>query len=72
MVYLGSLLSSDGRVALEVGRRIGQAKADFDKRCRVWSHSSTAVGRKLRIHEACVVAKLAYGLHTATLNNSEL
>ena len=30
MVYLGSLLSSDGRVAAELGRRIGQGRADFD------------------------------------------
>ena len=71
MIYLGSSLSSDGRVASEVGRRIGQAKADFDALRKVWSHSRLAVDRKLRIYDACVVSKLVYGLHTATLNKTE-
>ena len=71
LIYLGSSLSSDGRVASEVGRRIGQAKADFDALRKVWSHSRLAVDRKLRIYDACVVSKLAYGLHTATLNKTE-
>ena len=71
MVYLGSSLSSDGSVAAEVGRRIGQAKADLDGLRKVWSHSSMTTARKLCIYDACVVSKLVYGLHTATLNKSE-
>ena len=71
MVYLGGMLSSDGRVASELGRRLGAAKADFDALRKVWSHANVPVERKLRIYDSCVVAKLVYGLHTAILNKSE-
>ena len=48
MVYLGSMLAADGRIYSELNRRIGQAKADFDKLKQVWSHSNMSTKRKLR------------------------
>ena len=49
MTYLGSLLSTAGRITSELGRRIGQDNADFDTLRQVWSHStlSTSKNRNL-------------------------
>ena len=71
MIYLGGLLSADGRITSEVARRIGQARCDFEGLRKVWSHSVLTVAQKLRIFDACVVSKLLYGLHTGTLNKAE-
>ena len=71
MKYLGSVLSSDGRVGAELGKRIGAAQADFLKLVKVWSHAAITRRRKLRIFEACVVSKLLYCLHVCWLNAAE-
>ena len=71
IIYLGSMLSSDGRIGPELGRRIGLAQCDFKSLQRVWSHSQLSQAQKLRIFDACVVAKLVYGIFTATLNQAE-
>ena len=71
MVYLGGLLSGDGRIGPELGRRIGLAQADFRSLQRVWSHSALSHAKKLRIFETCVASRALYGLHTAWLNQSE-
>ena len=36
IVYLGSLISEDGRIEKELGRRIGAAKAEFRELARAW------------------------------------
>eukprot|EP00933_Yihiella_yeosuensis_P047365 TRINITY_DN4317_c0_g4_i1.p1 TRINITY_DN4317_c0_g4~~TRINITY_DN4317_c0_g4_i1.p1 ORF type:complete len:298 (-),score=44.55 TRINITY_DN4317_c0_g4_i1:33-926(-) len=71
MVYLGSLLASDAGSGSELNRRIGAAKADFEKLQRVWSHANIGTARKLRIFDACVVSKLMYNLHAIWLNAAE-
>ena len=68
MVYLGSLLSEDGYTELELSRRIGAARADFDALRRLWSHANVPREDKLRVFNACVMSKLMYALHTAWLN----
>ena len=67
MVYLGALLSSDGRIGSELNRRIGQAKGSFETLRRVWAHARLTVGWKLQVFESCVLSKLLYGLSTAVL-----
>ena len=71
MTYLGSRLSSDGRIGTELGRRIGLALQDFRTLKKVWRHSSISYRRKLLIFDACVISKLIYGLFTAILNKAE-
>ena len=68
MMYLGAMLSNDGRVGSELGRRIGNAEGDFRVLRKVWNHSTLTMRRKLHIVDACVVPKLLYGLHTTWLN----
>ena len=71
IIYLGSALSADGRIAAELGRRIGMAKADFNTLQKVWAHSTLSQRAKIRIFDACVVSKLTYGLQTACLSKAE-
>ena len=68
MLYLGSLLSADGGVASEMGRRLGMAQSDFQTLDRIWKHSTLSRTKKIRIFNACICTKLCYGLFTAALN----
>ena len=71
LVYLGSSLSSDGRVGPELSCRLGLARADYENLRKKWSHSALSVRRKVAIFEACVVTKLLYSLTSACLNKCE-
>ena len=71
ITYLGGLLSADGRVVSELGRRIGLAEQVFNELRKVCSHTSVTRTRKLEVFNACVLSKLMYGLHTAWLNKAE-
>ena len=39
MVYLGGLISNDGKIDSELARRIGMAKSDFRSLQKVWGHA---------------------------------
>jgi len=67
MIYLGGLLSDDGRSEKELSRRIGLAASDFKKLSRIWSHSNVSTLRKLHIFKSCVISVLMYGLKTIWL-----
>ena len=71
MVYLGSLLSSDGKIMSEISRRLGMARKDFEVLHSIWKHSSLSKAWKIHIFEACIISKLLYGLVTAVLNKAE-
>ena len=71
LVYLGSTLHADGRSGSEINRRLGMARADFDAVSRIWGHASISRSRKLKIFEACILSKLAYGLMPVCLSKVE-
>ena len=68
MLYLGSLLSCDGRIEAELGRRLGACKSAFETPRRVWSHANIYASRKMQIFNTFVVTKRLYGLHGSWLN----
>ena len=70
ITYLGSLISSDGRVATEISRRLGKAKGEFHSLKRVWMHANVGLQRKLQIFNQCVLSGLMYGLSSAVLNKA--
>ena len=72
MKYLGSMLSSDGKLGTELSYRLGQAKSEFNSLCKIWSHAAIPRKIKLRIFEACVVSKLLYCLNIAWLHKGEI
>ena len=71
MLYLGSMISDDGRIGKELSRRLGMASGDFRAMSKLWRHSSLGRVRKLEIFKAVVLSKLLYGLPAAWLNTSE-
>jgi len=71
MVYLGSILTSDGKVERELSRRIGCAKADFDALAKVWTHSSLTWKRKLSIYSSLVESKLLYAMTSCCLTRAD-
>ena len=71
MVYLGSILASDGRLTKELSRRLGMAQRTFNGLARVWRHSSLGRKRKIEIFNSHVVSKLMYSLAACWLNKSE-
>ena len=72
IIYLGSVLSSDGYVHSELGRRIGAASKAFNELEEVWKHFGISRREKLRYFDAYVVSNLLYALQTCWLNESEL
>jgi len=67
LVYLGALLTSDGRADSELSRRIGMANGDFKRLSKFWCHAGISRKRKLELLHALVISKLQYGLSTIWL-----
>ncbi len=66
-VYLGGLLSINGRPVAELTRRLGEARRSFSNLVAVWKHCNISRSRKFCIYEACVLSKLLYGLESVWL-----
>ena len=71
LTYLGTVISADGRLHKELGRRLGMASSEFRALSRLWRHSSLGRRRKVQILAGAVFTKLLYGLAAAWLNVSE-
>ena len=46
-VYLGGLITCDGKAASELSRRIGEATGMFNTLRKMWAHSSIGLARKI-------------------------
>ena len=62
IIYLGALLSYDGRIASELTRRICMASRAFADLLKVWNCANVSKDKKSKIYHACIVLKLMYGL----------
>ena len=71
LLYLGSVVSDDGRISGELARRLGIAAGEFRKLSRLWRHSRLGRERKVQIFAAIVVSILLYGLAAAWLNKAD-
>lgn len=71
-VYVGSLLVKSCKNGPVLTGQLGVAPREFEQLQRVWAHSTLNDERKVKIDFACVVSKLLYCLHTASLNKAEL
>ena len=72
MVYLGTVLCSDGTSGKELSRRIGMAKATFSSLATVGKHASLTQVRKLELYKALVESRLLYSLCALCLTVAEL
>jgi hypothetical protein len=62
VTYLGTLLTSDGRINTELARRIGMARGHFRVLSKVWLHSTLNRPRKVKIFNSLITSKLLYSL----------
>lgn len=72
MSYLGGLLSDDGTIASELGRRIGLAYFDFFTLQCIWSHANISRKRKVSLFNTLVLSKLMYAFDTMWLSKIEI
>ena len=63
-VYLGGLVSNDGRVDSELSRRTGAAHGEFARLMQVWAHANLSRQQRSKFFQAFVLSKLRYGLCT--------
>ena len=70
-IYLGGLVSCDGRAGLEISRRLWESGRLFDKLHALWKHSSVTLKRKLEIYRVIVQSKLLYSLESLWLLQAE-
>ena len=68
-VYLGSLLTQDGRCDKEVRRRIGIAKTSFVALGKVLTSRTVSLSLRLRMVKCYVWSTLLYGCETWTLSS---
>ena len=71
LIYLGGLVTCDGRVSAELNRRLSEGKALFRILNELWSHTSVSRKWKLQIFNACIISKVMYGLESLWLLKSD-
>ena len=66
--YLGSTISSDGRIDAEIQRRMAKASASFGRlRQRLWNNHHVSTRVKGKIYRAIVLSTLLYGAKAWTV-----
>ena len=58
IVYLGGLITSDGKARHEVSRRLGEGRGVFRSLEKLWSNCNLDWRRKLALFKACVTSKV--------------
>ena len=71
MMYLGTVMTADGKHGNELSRRIGIAKSDFAALQKVWKHSSLHYRQKVQIYKTVVESRLLYSLCALVLTKQE-
>ena len=67
VVYLGSLITMNGKAKSEISRRIGEATQVFYTLQSVWKHANITRQRKKEILDSMVISKLIYNLENLWL-----
>ena len=67
IIYLGGIISCDGKCDAEVRRRVSEGKAAFKMLARLWCHANLTIHRKLQIFNACISSKVLYSLDSLWL-----
>ena len=72
-VYLGSNISSNASIDVEIDSRIGKAFTTFDRlSARVWENPKLKISTKVAVYSSCVLSTLLYSSETwATTKKQE-
>ena len=72
-VYLGSTLTTDGSLDVEIKKRISKASAALGRlEKRVWSGKELTMNTKLAVYKTCVLTALLYASETWTPYRAQL
>jgi len=66
--YLGTLITSDGRVSCEIKSRIAQAKSAFHKMRSILSNRSLSMDIRIRVLQCYIEPILFYGCEAWNIN----
>ena len=67
VVYLGNIISCDGKTERETSSRIGEGRSVFELLSKLWCHANLTVHQKLQTFNACIVSKVLYALESLWL-----
>ena len=70
-VYLGGLISHDGRCEADIKRRIGLTYAVFSKLSNIWNCRKLALAIKMKVFKAMVIPILMYGSECWTMRKQD-
>jgi len=70
-IYLGGLITCDGKAGNEISRRIGQCSRLFKEIRLVWSRAAITTKRKMEIYSMCILPKLLYSLESMWMLKAE-
>src|SRR6218665_3151923 len=70
-VYLGGLITEDGRCEEDVKRRIGLTCAAFGGLGKMWKEKSISIATKMKLYYALVVPVLLYGSECWSLRKED-
>ena len=71
--YLGSTISKDGRLDVELQKRMAKASSAFGRlQSRLWNNHHVSMRTKCNIYRAVVVSTLLYGAESWTLYRSQV
>jgi hypothetical protein len=62
--YLGSTISADGNIVVEIKQRIGKANTAYNTLQNIWRSKIYSTKTKIRIYKSCVRTVLLYGAET--------
>jgi len=66
-VYLGGLITCDGKATAEISRRLGESRGLFKNIRSVCNHAAICTKRKLEIYSGCILPRLLYSLESLWL-----
>ena len=69
--YLGSIISDDGKLDLEINERIRKASYAYKKQAKVWSNSKVSVKTKMKIYNSTVISTLLYGAESWNITDAQ-
>jgi hypothetical protein len=69
--YLGSIISADGSMELEISSRIGKAVGSLRGLNKIWKNKTISTKTKMKLYRANALSILLYGFETWQLKEAD-
>ena len=71
-IYLGAVISGDGKIDYEITARIQKAAGAFNQLGKIWKNRNIFSTTKVRIYKAAVITILNYGSETWNIASTQM